>query len=256
MHGHTTGSGGRRGAALRRLVLAALAAVVAQTLACASAQPAPARTGETGGVGGPYRVGPPDQLVISVLPEPVIERVVVVRPDGKISIDLVGDVQAQGRSLEEIAKDVEERIARYKRDARVTVSLAASRSSTITVLGEVRGPSNFPLERETRVAEALGLVGGTTNFAASNRIRIVRSYGGQTTVHIVNLDAIMGGDLSTNYVLEEGDLIVVPRTVSAVIGFAIQNAIFPFQQILGFGATVVNTYYTGRNGGNNNNNGD
>ena len=108
----------------------------------------------------PYTVGPPDELRVSVLPEPEIQREVIVRPDGMISVDLIGDIPAAGRTTSEIAADIEKRIARYKRDARVTVALKASLSSQVTVLGEVVRPMTFPLARETRISEALGMVGG------------------------------------------------------------------------------------------------
>ena len=79
-----------------------------------------------------YRVGPPDLLDITILPDPVIEREVVVRPDGMISVDLVGDIPAAGRTTEEIAADVEARIGRFKRDARVTVARSPARPDSST----------------------------------------------------------------------------------------------------------------------------
>ena len=113
-----------------------------------------------------YRVGPPDQLFISILPDPVIERTAVVRPDGMISIDLIGDVQASGRTTEQIAEEIEQRVSRFKRDAKTTVSVASSQSIAVTVFGEVRDPGTFPLTSDTRVSEAIGLRGGTTIFGS------------------------------------------------------------------------------------------
>ena len=205
--------------------------------------------GTTGGPPGPqataYRVGPPDQLHISVLPEPVIERDVIVRPDGMISIDLVGDIAAGGRSTEEIAADIETRIGRYKRDARVTVALGAALSSQVTVLGEIARPATFPLTRQTRVVEALGTVAGTTVFAAKSRILLIRSQENKTQVYTVDLDAIEEGDLRTNYLLQGGDLVYVPPGVMASIGYAVQAVLFPFQQIFGFGASVTTKVFAG-----------
>ncbi len=195
-----------------------------------------------------YRVGPPDQLFITILPDPAIERAVVVRPDGMVSIDLIGDLPAAGRSTEEIAADIEQRIARYKRGARVTVSVVAPLSATITVLGEVRAPSTLPLERELRVAEIIGLVGGPTNFAATNRIRVVRHNGESVQMYRTNLDDIEDGNLTTNILVQAGDIVIVPRTRFAVAGFAIQEFFFPLQQLLGIGATFVNTVVTGGRG--------
>jgi polysaccharide export outer membrane protein len=193
---------------------------------------------------GSYRVGPPDELRVSILPDPVIERDVVVRPDGMISIDLVGDVPAAGRTTEEIAADVETRIGRFKRDARVTVSLAAALSSEVTVLGEIGRPATFPLSRRTRVVEAIGAVGDTTRFSNSDSIRLIRtSDGGKTEVFNIDLAAIQRGDMRTNYVLQGGDLIYVPPTLLARIGFAMHALLFPFQPLIDVGSTV--TTFTG-----------
>lgn len=193
----------------------------------------------------PYRIGPPDRLEISVLPEPAISRSVTVRPDGMISIDLVGDIPASGRTAEEVAADIQKRISRYKRDASVTVALAASLSSEITVLGEVGGQGTFPLSRETRLVEAIGQVGGVGNFAAKDRIRIIRLVDGETRILIGDLSAIEQGDLSTNYLLQGGDVIVVPPTRMARTGYAVQSILFPIQQLLGLGATVTTKVVTG-----------
>ena len=180
-----------------------------------------------------YRVGAPDILAVSVLPEPVIARIVTVRPDGMISMDLIGDVPADGRTVDEISADIERRISRYKRDASVTVALEAAASTEITVFGEVNGPAAFPLLKETRVAEAIGQVGGETIFARTSRIRVVRSGGGETAVYLVNLNAIRRGDLSTNIQLVTGDIIYVPPTIFARIGYALNALLLPFQPVLG-----------------------
>lgn len=213
-------------------LLALAGSLLALGIGCATAgtAPPPSPAAET------YRVGPPDQLTVTVLPEPVIERNVTVRPDGKFSLDLIGDVQAAGRTTLEIAREIEERIARFKRDATVNVALAQSLSTQVTVLGEVFSPRTFPLERETRVIEALGRVGGPTIFAAKSRIRVIRFIEGETRVMEVDLDDISEGDLSTNLTLQGGDLVMVPPSVSTSIGNAIRVIFYPLQQILGLGA--------------------
>ncbi len=188
-----------------------------------------------------YRIGAPDVLSVSILPDPGIEREVVVRPDGRISIDLIGDVMASGRTPEQLAKIVLEEISRYKRDAVVTVSLLQSRSSTITIFGQVASPGSRVLDRETRLAEAIGAAGGTNLFASKGRVRVIRSNPRETKVLYVNLRDIQYGDQSTNYLLEDGDIIVVPPNAIARVGFALQTLLFPFQQIFsaGLGAMTV-----------------
>lgn len=211
-----------------------LAAVLAT--ACATPQPPPAApTPEH------YRVGPPDQLVIRVLPDPVIETAATVRPDGMISIELIGDVQAAGRTPSEIAAEIQERISKYKRNASVTVSLAAVASPTVTIFGQVNSPGVFPLSRATRVAEAIGLQGGTTIFASKGGIRVIRTDGSKTQVLDVDLAAIQNGDLRTNILLEQGDIVVVPANAFAKIGFILQTLLFPFQPVVNTASGVAGT---------------
>ena len=186
-----------------------------------------------------YVVGAPDELHVTILPDPAIERDATVRPDGMISLDLIGDVPAAGRSVSQIAADVEQRIGRFKRGAAVTVSLKTAHSNAITVLGEVRAPQSFPLFKDTRVVEAIGHVGGPIFTASTGRVRVVRSGGGESVVYQVNLDAIQAGDQRTNIVLMEGDIVYVPPAFWARIGYAFQAVLFPFNPLLGLGTTVA-----------------
>lgn len=179
-----------------------------------------------------YVVGAPDMLQVNILPQPEILREVRVRPDGKISIDLIGDVQAAGLTPGEIAATIEQEIGRYKRDAAVNVTVVDSPSQFVTVYGEVARPGIFPLDSETRVSEAIGRVGGTKPFASLNSVRVIRTYGHETEVIEIKLADIQRGDLSSNIVVNEGDLIVVPPTVLARIGYVMQMLFFPFQPVV------------------------
>lgn len=221
-------------------LLALLIAPLAFATACSSPGVAPPLPTSRA-----YTVGPPDQLSVSILPEPEILREVVVRPDGMISVELIGDIPAAGRSTSEIAADIEKRIGRYKRDARVTVALKRALSSQVTVLGEVTRNATFPISRETRLTEALGMVGGPSFFAARTRVRVIRHQGESATVYRVNLKDIQKGDLSTNMMLQGGDIVYLPPTRMAVVGYAIQSLLFPIQQLIGFGSRVTTTVFTG-----------
>ena len=221
-------------ASMRGLALAGLVLIVAAAGCAITPEAPPASTGyET------YRVGAPDTLLITVLPDPTIERQAVVRPDGMISIDLVGDVPAGGRTVEEIAADVEKRIGRFKRGASVTVAVVLARSSSVTLLGEVGGNRSMALLKETRIAEAIGQAGGLNRFANVDRIRVIRHMGGQTHVYHVNLGAIQNGDLSTNMLLAGGDIIYAPPTIWARVGHALNALLYPLQPFLGFGTSVA-----------------
>jgi polysaccharide export outer membrane protein len=228
---------------MQRTVLVPLLAVVACAVLAGSGAAAPAPAPSR--VERPYLVGPPDDLLITIRPEPAIVRQVVVQPDGKISVDMVGEVQAGGRTMTEIANEIARRISPYIRAPQVTVSLVASKSIAITILGYVQRPATFPLQRDMRVSEALGLVAGPTEHGAASRIRVVRQTGAKPQVLKVNLDAIRNGDLSTNVLLEAGDIIYVPPTASASIGFALRGFFFPLQQIFGLGAQGARIAVTG-----------
>jgi len=221
-------------AGARRIALVSL--VLAVAVGCATPNPAPppkALSLEE------YRVGAPDMLTVSILPDPKIEREVVVRPDGMISIDLVGDVPAGGRTVEEIAQDVQKRIARYKRGAVVTISVTRAVSTSVTLLGEVRANRAFPLLKETRAAEAIGLSGGVTTFANLDNVKVIRTVSGETTVHRVDMDAILSGDLRTNIMLAGGDILYIPPTLWARIGHTINAVLYPFQPFLGVGTSLA-----------------
>jgi polysaccharide export outer membrane protein len=176
-----------------------------------------------------YRVGPADQLSVRVLPDPAIERSVKVRPDGRFSMDLIGDVEASGRTLGEIAQDIETRIATYRQSPSVSVALDAPSSTAVTVLGEVGGPTVFPLDRPLRLSEAIARAGGPTELAATSRIRVMRRGEESVTRYDANLDLIQRGDPATDLVIEEGDLIYVPAATPVVAGYKIRRAMFPFE---------------------------
>jgi polysaccharide export outer membrane protein len=184
-----------------------------------------------------YTIGPPDRLTVSILPDPPVIENVIVRPDGMITIQLVGDVPAGGRTTEQLAADIQNRISRFKRGALVTVALASAESAVITVLGEVRNPTTFALVRQMRVSDVLGTVGGPTLFANEDEIQVVRP-GSPPKVIEVDLDAIRDGDLRTNIQLYGGDIVYVPPTVLVTIGYAIQQVLFPFTPFFGVAAAA------------------
>jgi len=221
-----------KGLALQTLLLATLlfGGCASHTLEPLPAAPKPAI----------YRVGAPDQLVIQALPDPAIERSVTVRPDGYITFDLIGDVEAAGRTCTQIADDIARRLSRFKRDASVTVSVEAARSELITIYGEVNSVGTIPLVTEIRVGEAIAMMGGPVFTAWKSRIRVIRSSADKTELLAVNLTDIEAGDLTTNIVLRDGDIVVVPPTPIARFGYFLQTILFPYQQVLGPGLAGAN----------------
>jgi polysaccharide export outer membrane protein len=153
-----------------------------------------------------------DVLEISVWGDDVLQRQVLVRPDGKISFPLIGDMQAAGLSVDELRADLEERISEYIHSAPVTVMLLEARSSRVSVLGKVQKPGVFPMDGPMYVLQALALAGGVTPFASSKSVRIIRvdEEGNQHALPF-NYDRVMDGkNLEQNILLESGDVILVP----------------------------------------------
>lgn len=180
-----------------------------------------------------YVVGASDELSIRVLPDPAIERATKVRPDGKISMDLIGDVDASGRTIEQLRTDIRDRIAEFRQSPDVTVSLELPASTAVAVTGEVKEPKSFPLEREIRVSEAIAQAGGATDRAAASRVRVIRRTGPDAAVtYKADLDGIQNGEAQTDLVLRPGDLVYVPPDVMVGVGYTIQRALYPLQVVM------------------------
>lgn len=164
-----------------------------------------------------YRIGVDDIVQVSVWRNPELSVTVPVRPDGRISVPLIGDVMAGGRTSEEVAKSIEERLATYVRDPKVAVILTDLRShefiSRVRVTGAVQQPVSVPFRQGMSVLDAVLAAGGTNEFAAADRTRLYRrSASGATQTLEVKLGRILkSGDLETNYPVQPGDVITVPE---------------------------------------------
>lgn len=161
-----------------------------------------------------YLLGPEDVLMISVWKDEQLTRETVIRPDGMISFPLVGDVQAAGRTVEEIRQDLTKRLTRYVPNPHVSVSAAKLQSYKIYVMGRVNKPGEYLLGHYTDVLQALSLAGGLTPFAAENDIKIIRRQGvedGDQRVFFFRYGDIQKGrDLRQNILLQRGDVVMVP----------------------------------------------
>ncbi len=176
-----------------------------------SAPPAPAPADE-------YQIGVDDMVQVSVWRSPELSVTAPVRPDGKISVPLVGDVVAGGRTPDQVAKDVQDKLAAYVREPQVTVILTELRSheylSRVRVTGAVRTPVSIPYRQGMTVLDAVLAAGGVTEFAAPDRSSLHRKSGGSAQSYEVQLDHILkNGDLSTNYNVAPGDVITVPERI-------------------------------------------
>jgi polysaccharide export outer membrane protein len=158
-----------------------------------------------------YIIGADDVLDISVWKEPDVSRSVPVRPDGKISLPLVSDVQAAGLTPSQLAADLTTRLKKFLNDPQVTVIVTAINSRRIYIVGEVARPGAFPLLPNMTVLQALADSGGFTTFANTKKIHILRTINGkQTEFPFEYREVLEGHKTSENITLLPGDEIVVP----------------------------------------------
>jgi polysaccharide biosynthesis/export protein len=158
-----------------------------------------------------YLIGPEDVLDVSVWKEPDVSRVVPVRPDGRISLPLINDVQAAGLSPQQLAGSVSEKLKKYLNGPQVTVIVTAINSQRVFVVGEVLRAGAFPMLPGMTVLQALSSAGGFTTFADVKKIHVVRLRNGkQVEIPFNYRDVLRGENSEQNIKLEPGDTIVVP----------------------------------------------
>jgi polysaccharide export outer membrane protein len=210
---------------LKSLVVTALAGLVWGACLCTRATagdeqppgqqaPAPPEIGGTAELIFPqesqYRIGVEDLLFISVWRDGDLTREVPVRPDGKISLPLIQDVQAAGRTPVELARDIEQRLKEYMKSPSVTVGVKEINSLKVYVLGEVVTPGPVLVRSKIRLLQALAMAGGLTPFGGRNGIVIYRNNQEvEKVLEVSYRDIISGKDPSANLVLVAGDTVVV-----------------------------------------------
>jgi polysaccharide export outer membrane protein len=158
-----------------------------------------------------YVIGAEDLLDISVWKEPDLTRTVPVRPDGKISLPLLNDVQAAGQTPTQLAAHVTENLRRYVTDPQVTVIVTAINSQRIYLLGEVTRAGAYPLLPGMTVLQAISSAGGLTQYARTQRIYVLRQGdASQVKIPFNYKDFLKGQRPEQNVALKVGDTIVVP----------------------------------------------
>ena len=163
-----------------------------------------------------YRIGVDDSIRVAVWQNPDLNVTVPVRPDGMISVPLVGDVMAVGKTPTEVAAEIKEKLATFVREPQVTVIVDQLRSheylSRVRVTGAVRTPISVPYRQGMTVLDAVLAAGGTNEFAAPDRTELYRKEGETTHEYPVRLDRILQkGELDSNYAVQPGDVITVPE---------------------------------------------
>lgn len=165
-----------------------------------------------------YKIGVDDMVQVSVWRNPEMTVTVPVRPDGKISVPLAGDVRAGGLTAPEVATAIEQKLSYYIRDPKVTVIITALHShaflTRVRVTGAVRTPMSLPHRPGMTVLDAVLEAGGPNEFAAPNRTRLHRK--GPTKVEVIPVrlgDILHNGRLQSNVEVRPGDVITVPESL-------------------------------------------
>lgn len=192
--------------------LLCLAAVTALAAGCQTRNPIPPPPDPVPMARDTYVIGVTDVLRVTVWRNPELSADVPVRPDGRISVALIGDVQAEGLTPQELAQVISRELEEYLAAPDVTVVVLEMNSQYVSVMGEVARTARVPLRSELRVLEAITLVGGFTTFADKSNVRIVRrqSDGSEVEYRFDYNDYIRGNAPGTNIVLMHGDVVIVP----------------------------------------------
>ena len=191
--------------------IAAAGALLGAVLACQSPQPPPPEF-EAAPKEGVYIIGTADRLRIDVWQNDKLTlQDVPVRPDGKITVPLIDDVQAAGLTADELKASITEKLSEYLANPTVTVVVLAPISKRAYVLGEVRSAGPISLGTEMSVLDAITAAGGFTPFAKKSSVRVLRRIDGKELDYTFDYDAFVAGNApGTNVLLHPGDTVLVP----------------------------------------------
>jgi polysaccharide export outer membrane protein len=162
-----------------------------------------------------YIIGAGDTLNIIVWRNPELSLSVPVRPDGKVSAPLIDEVQVQGKTSVETAREIEKLLGKYLRDPVVTVIITGfvgPYSEQIRVVGEAAKPQFLPYKQKMTLLDVMIAVGGLTDFAAGNSATIMRTAEGNKQYSVRLKDLIKGGDISANVEMRPGDILIIPQS--------------------------------------------
>ncbi len=163
-----------------------------------------------------FLIGPEDVLTVTVWRNQELSKEVIVRPDGKISLPLLGDVVASGLTAQALSKQIADGLAEFMSTPTVSVQVKEINSYHVFVVGEVSRPGKIPLKSFTSVIQGISLAGGFTTFASRNSIHVLRMVKNgqgepkQVMIPVPYTDIVKGKNLEANFILKAGDVIVVP----------------------------------------------
>ena len=201
---------------MNRLYWATIAGVAVIMLGCESVGEVPMPAAAPASISNDYRIGVDDRVQVTVWRNPELSIAGPVRPDGKITVPLVGDVEAGGHTPSEVAEIIKKQLSTYIRDPNVAVIITELRSheylSRVRVTGAVRTPRSFPYRQGMTVLDAILEAGSVNDFAAPNRTKLYRKTKDKVDVFEIELGNILTkGQLQTNLLLQPGDVLTVPE---------------------------------------------
>ncbi len=167
-----------------------------------------------------YIIGPEDVLEITVWKNQDLSKVVAVRPDGRISLPLIGEVTAVGKTPVQVTEDISLKLKEYKENPQVSIVLKEVNSYAIFVLGEVAKPGKYPLKSKTTLLQGISIAGGFTAMAARNKLVVFRfrvNGGGQERVKASYDDIVLRDGSLQNIELKPGDTVVVPSETTVLV---------------------------------------
>jgi polysaccharide export outer membrane protein len=159
---------------------------------------------------GTYVIGASDVLTVTVFKEPTLSGSLLVRPDGMISIPLLGDVKASGKTPLQLAAEVTEDLKKFVQDPNVSIVMTEINSKKVYLLGEVGKPGPIEMTPGMTLLQAIATAGGLTEYANAKKIYILRTEGGKQQKIPVRYKQALRGDGALNLTLNPGDTIVVP----------------------------------------------
>jgi polysaccharide export outer membrane protein len=186
-----------------------------------------------------YRLQAPDEIEISILPQEELNRRVFIRPDGKISLPLIGDVAAEGLTPMELSEKLTQEFSKYVKNPAVSVIVTGFFSKKIYVIGEVFRQGPVPYTGPMTAFEAVEEAGSFTRRASLGRVIVVR--GDLKSPQVVDIDlknVVKKGLTERDVYLQPSDIVFVPPNGFAKAGYAIEQVLFPFMPILGVGRDI------------------
>lgn len=191
-------------------------------------------------INGLYRLEVPDRISVQVHNNPELDTEQRIRPDGNISLKLVGDLYVEGKTPAETAKLIEQELSRYVKDVSATVTVTGFFSKNIYVYREDGSSLVLSYTGDMTAAQAITMAGGLTVRAAPSRILVVRRDPVAPKVYRLNLNKVVKrGESQHDIQLVANDIVIVPSNVFGKIGNAVQTVLFPLQSIVGANVTLA-----------------